>query len=42
MLKKLAGRRLASTLGPLPPMIVAVPLLQVLFGMHHCWRPSPK
>jgi hypothetical protein len=32
MLKKLAGRRLTSTLGPLPPMIVAVLLLQVLFG----------
>ena len=32
MLKKPTGRRIWSTLGPLLPVIVAVILLQVLFG----------
>ena len=32
MLKKPTGRRIWSTLGPLLPVIVAVMLLQVLFG----------
>ena len=33
MLKKPTGRRIWSTLGPLLPVIVAVILLQVLFGV---------